>query len=94
MEFLMELVIDLLLDGSVEVAKSRRISKWIRYPVIAMLAILYVATVAVIALVGWIVMKEGNTAWLGIGFLLLDIFFVLYSVRKIRKEIQTRKQDK
>lgn len=94
MEFLMELITELLLEGSLEVAKSRRISKWIRYPAIVLLAVLYAAVVAVIALVGWIVLKEGSTAWLGIGFLLLDIFFVFYSVRKMRKEIQTRKQDK
>ncbi len=91
MEFLMELVIDLLLDGSVEVAKSRKISKWIRYPVIAMLAILYVVTVAVIALVAWIVLKNGSTFWLGVGLLVLDLAFVMYSMRKIRREINARK---
>lgn len=91
MELLMELVIDLLLDGSVEVAKSHRISKWIRYPVIAMLAILYVATVAVIALVAWIVLKDGATLWLGVGLLVLDLVFVIYSMGKIRKEINARK---
>lgn len=93
MELLMELVIDLLLDGSVEVAKSRRISKWIRYPVIAMLAILYVATVAVIALVAWIVLKDGATLWLGVGLLVLDLVFVIYSTGKIRKEINARKTE-
>lgn len=93
MEFLMELITELLLESSVEVAKSRRISKWIRYPAIVLLAVLYVAVVMVIALVGWIVMKEGSTAWLGIGFLLLDILFVLYSSRKIRKEILARKKE-
>lgn len=93
MEFLMELITELLLESSVEVAKSRRISKWIRYPIIALLALLYLAVVAVVALTAWIVCRGEGPLWLGVGLLLLDIFFVLYSSRKIRKEILARKKE-
>lgn len=93
MELLMELITELLLEGSLEVAKSRRISKWIRYPAIALLAVLYVAVVALIALTAWIVCRGEGPLWLGVGLLLLDIFFVLYSIRKIRKEILARKKE-
>lgn len=93
MEFLMELITELLLEGSLEVAKSRRISKWIRYPIIALLALLYLAVVALIALTAWIVCRGEGPLWLGVGLLLLDIFFVLYSIRKMRKEILARKKE-
>ncbi len=91
MELLMELIVELLLEGSVEVAKSRRISKWIRYPAIALLAVVYLAVVAVIALTAWIVFQGEGPLWLGIGLLALDVGFVVYSARKICKEVKNRK---
>ena len=32
MDFIIELVMELLLEGSIEISSNKKVSKWIRYP--------------------------------------------------------------
>lgn len=52
MEFVFELILELFLEGGMEISKNKKISKWIRYPVLALVVLFFVTVLALIFLVG------------------------------------------
>lgn len=71
MEFIIELVLELLFEGGEEICEDRTISKWIRYP-IAFLFILFCGAVTL------------GIIFLGIYFLkydtLIGLFFIVIAI--------------
>ena len=41
MDFIIELVIELLLEGSIEISSNKKVSRWIRYPLILFIVTLF-----------------------------------------------------
>ena len=83
MEFLIELLFDLALEGSIEITKSVKVSKWIRYPVIVLVVGFFTAVLGLMFLVSVMFLKE-NVAG-GILFLILTLFMTGSCIYKIRK---------
>lgn len=92
MEILFEFIFELLFEGSVEVAKSRKTPRWIRYPVIALLSLCFIAVVLLFFVLGifLIIKNESYSLFLGLVFLIIDVLFVVSIIKKI-KEFRNRK---
>lgn len=41
MDLLFEIIMELFLEGSIEINSNERVSKWIRYPILVMLILLF-----------------------------------------------------
>ena len=41
MEYLFEFIAELLLEGSLEISKNKKISKWIRYPLLITISLFF-----------------------------------------------------
>ena len=95
MELLFEFIFDLIFEGSVEVAKSRKVSKWIRYPIIAILSLFMLLVIIVIGFVGiaMILSKESYSTYIGLIFIVFDIILIISGTKKIIKELKLRKTD-
>lgn len=83
MESIFEYLLELVLEGSIEVSKSSKIPKYIRYPLIVMISLFFIAIIGLIFLVGVLSLKENIL--LGIFFILIGLFMVIMSVIKFRK---------
>lgn len=92
MEILFEFIFELLFEGSVEVAKSRKAPRWIRYPIIALLSLCIIAVVLLFFVLGifLIIKNESYSLFLGLVFLIIDVLFVVSIIKKI-KEFRNRK---
>ena len=89
MEILLEFIFELLFEGSAEIAKSRRVSKWIRYPAIALLLLLLIAVTGVLGAVGVVCLLRGEEPaqlLMGAALLALDAALIFYVVRSILKK--------
>jgi len=82
MEFIFELVIELLLEGATEVSSNKKISKWIRYPILFLLAFFYLAIILLIIFVGILMFEENILA--ALFFIALGIFFLIFSIKKFK----------
>lgn len=74
MEFVFELILELFLEGSMEISKNKKISKWIRYPVLALVVLFFVTVLALIFLVGIMMFSTNILASLfviGVGLIML-----------------------
>lgn len=89
MEFIFEFILELLLEGSIEISKSSKIPKYIRYPLIAIISLFFIGVIGLIFLAGILSLRENIL--LGIFFLLIGLFMLLMSVKKFRKTYLIKK---
>lgn len=91
MELLSELIFELLLEGSAEIAKDKKINKWIRYPLAVLLSLFILAAIIALLVIGIIFLteKEANRKLFGILFITIDIILIISAIKKILKIKQT-----
>lgn len=82
MEFIFELIIELLLEGATEVSSNKKISKWIRYPILFLLVFFYLVIILLIIFVGLLLFEKNILA--SIFFIALGIFFLIFSIKKFK----------
>lgn len=92
MDDILEIIFELILDGSLEISKNKKVSKWIRYPAIALISLFFMAVIFILIYITLISIEE-NTL-LSIFFGALTIFFIVMSYIKFKKEYLSRKKDK
>ncbi len=90
MEWLFEFIMELVLEGSIEASKSRKIPKYIRYPLIALIAVFFIAIIGIIFLTGIMLLKE-NVPFLGVIFILLGAYMLIMSIIKFKRVYLTKK---
>lgn len=83
MEFIIEFILELVLESGIEASKSRRIPKYIRYPLIVMIALFFIAVIGIVFLAGILALKENIP--LGIFIIAIGSFIVLRGFVMLRK---------
>ncbi len=83
MESIFEFIFELILEGSVEISKSSKIPKWIRYPLIVIIALFFIAVIGIILLAGILSLKEN--IFIGIFLILVGLLMLTMSILKFRE---------
>lgn len=82
MEYIIEFILDLVFESSVEISKSK-VPKYIRYSLIVIIVLFFIVVIGLIFLVGILSLKEN--IFLGIFFILVGILLLLMSIIKFKK---------
>jgi len=61
MECLFEFILELVFEGSIEVSKSNKIPKYIRYPLIVIISLFFIAVIGLIFIMS--VLKLRKLIW-------------------------------
>lgn len=83
MDFILELIGEFILEGIMEVGTNNKISKWIRYPILALIIFLFGSVILGILLLGVISFKRNR--FMGILMISLGLFMIVGIVIKVRK---------
>lgn len=83
MEFIIELILELLLEGSIEVSSNRKVSKWIRYPLTIFITTIFSGVILLIIFLGLSLLNDWFLA--GIIFLIIGIVMFVSAVIKFKK---------
>lgn len=83
MEYIFEFILELVFEGSIEVSKSNKVPKYIRYPLMVIILLFFIAVIGLIFWVGILSLKENIL--LGILLILIALFMFIMSVIKFRK---------
>lgn len=89
MDFLFELLFELIAEGTVELSKSIKVPKYIRYPLIVIIILAFIAVIGVMLFAGLAALKENII--LGIFFIALALFVLFMGIVKFRKTYLIRK---
>lgn len=91
MEFLVELLLELFLEGGEEVCSDRKISKWIRYPIAFILILFYSVLIFGIMFLGISVLKENIL--IGLFCIIVPIVLLVGVILKFKKEYYAKKEE-
>ena len=73
MEYVIEFILDLLVDGTIEILPNKKVPKWIRYPLGIFVGLFMFAVIIGIFVLGILIFGESLIA----GILMLALGFVL-----------------
>lgn len=91
MDLLFEFIFDLVFELSEEAVKSKRLSKWIRYPLLILISLLYLFVILIILIIGIAMLKEMTI--FGILFIVIDIAMIYFTIKKFKNEYLNKKND-
>ena len=83
MDFIFELIFELLFEGGMEVSKNRKISKWIRYPILGLIALFFIAIIGLILFMGISILKDNILG--GVFIFGFGIFMFVLCILKFKK---------
>ena len=87
MEFLMELLAELILEGSIAISSDERVPKWIRYIIILFITLLFSVVIFGLVLLGIYILKDNWYA--GLFCIIIGLILLVAAVIKfIKKYIQ------
>ena len=89
MEFIIELKLELFIEGGIEAAQSSKVPKVIRYPLLAIIVLAFIAITGIIILLGVSLLNDNKFG--GILFILLGLFMLIFTIIKLRKMYLKRK---
>jgi len=61
MEFLIEELLNLIFEGSIEISSNKKVSKWIRYPLIVIIILFF--SVIILSIFGLIMIYSASSVW-------------------------------
>lgn len=92
MEFLLELLIDLIIDGSIELSSSKKVPNFIRYFLILFIVILYLSVIGILFVLGIVIGRENYAV--GSLLIILSLVFLIFSVLEFRKKYLIKDKNK
>ena len=92
MDFIIELIFEILFDRLLETSKSNRVPKFIRYPLIIVILLFFIVVIGFIFIASILAFKENKLA--GLLLIIIDLFLIIGTISKFRKEYFTIKENK
>ena len=95
MDVLVEFLLSLILEGSIELARSKKVCKAVRYPLIAFLSLLLLALLGGTPALGvYLIAVTGGSfgVSMGVVLILLSILMIFLFVRKVRRYLRSRRE--
>lgn len=92
MEFLIELLLDLIIEGSVEISSNKKVSKFIRYPLIVLIILFFTLFILGLMLLGIIILKEN--IYFGIFLLIIVLILLISGINKFKNIYLEKKENK
>ena len=89
MDFLFELLFEFIAEGTIELSKSIRVPKYIRYPLIGIIVLFFAAVIAVMLIAGLV--SLGENLLFGVILIALALFMLVMGIVKFRKTYLIRK---
>ena len=83
MDDIIELLVELFWDGPFALSTDNRLPKWVRYPAIGLIVLLFTAEVGIVLALGIHMLVD---VWfVGVLLIALDALFVFLAIRKFRR---------
>ena len=83
MDFIFELILELALEGSIEVSKNTKLPKSIRYFFICLIILFFTAVIGIVFIAGILIFKDN--IYTGLFIIAIGIFMLVSSIMKFKK---------
>ena len=95
MDELIELVLEIIFEGMVFIGENKKISKWIRYPVMIIVLLLVLVINGLCFFLGFMILTEKNMVFRLLGIVLIGcgLVFLFNLIKRIKKYCDNEKND-
>jgi len=90
MDFLIELIGDILIEGSFELGTNKKVSKWIRYPILTLLIIFYSVIILGILFIG--INSINENFWLSIFLIVVSLVLFIGTIIAIKRKLNSKEE--
>ncbi len=90
MEYLFEFILEFVFEGSIEASKNSKIPKYIRYPLIVIIALFFITIIGLVFLAG--ILSLNKNIFVGIFFIVIGILMFVMGVINFRKTYLMKKR--
>lgn len=91
MDFIIEFILELILEGTIEIGTSKKVNKLIRYPLLALIILFYIAFNALFIFIGIKTLKDNLFG--GIVILLIAIMLVFLTIYSFYKKLKEKENE-
>lgn len=91
MEFLIEILLELILEGGIEISSNKKVPKWIRYPMIVLILLFFTFVIVAILVLGMYILTQN--IFMGIVIITIGVILLISQIIKIRKMYIDKKND-
>lgn len=91
MDVIIEFILELVLEGGIEFGADKRVSKWIRYPLLTIVILFYAAIIFGLLVVGIMALRKDIGT--GLTVLLIDLLIMVLTIGAFRKKYLEYKRD-
>lgn len=84
MEFILEAILEIILEGGITIGTNKKYSRWIRYPLLFLAGGTFVGLIALFVSIGFLVLEDG--LWRAIFMWVLALAFIIWTIWAFRKE--------
>ena len=91
MEDILEAMAEILWDGALKLSTDNRLPKWVHYPAIGLIVLLFTAVVGIILALGLHMLVD--VLFVGVLLIVLDALFVFLATRKFRRVYSLKKDN-
>ena len=82
MEEIIEIVLDLILEGSMELSQNKKLPKWIRYSLIGFLILFFSIVIISLFIIGLVILKESILGYL---IIIISLLLLIGGIIKVKK---------
>lgn len=86
MEYLIEFILELVLESGLEATKSNKVPKTIRYIILCIIALIFIFVIELIYLTAFLILKQSIIGF--IFFFLLATFILISAIIKLKKILE------
>lgn len=83
MEFLIEVLVELICEGTVELSSNKKVPKYIRYPLITLIVLFFTMIIFGVLFLGIKVLEQNPI--LGIILVVLGVLLLILSIKKFKE---------
>ena len=92
MDLLIEFILEIILEGSIELVKVEKVPKFIRYPLLTIIILLFLTIILGLLVLGILIIKK--ELLFGLFIILLGLVLLINIIYKIKKGIKEYKNKK
>ena len=75
MEFLIEVLLELILEGGIEISSNKKVPKWIRYPMIVLILLFFTFVIVAILALGMYILTKN--IFMGIVIITIGVILLI-----------------
>lgn len=92
MDFLIEILLELVFEGSIEISSNKKVPKWIRYPAIIFISLFLGVVIFGLIGTGIYVIVNGNIP-VGTMILIIGLVLLTFTIIDFRKKYIDKKEN-